>query len=108
MLDVPVIITRRRTSRLSMRIGKDGSVRVSAPWLTSRRAIEEFVSSHEDWIEQALVRTAAKRSASEAFYSGLDISTPATLSSSTGDMLPPNVKKRRYAATFSGSPERIF
>ena len=84
MLDVPVIITRRRTSRLSMRIGKDGSVRVSAPWLTSRRAIEEFVSSHEDWIEQALVRTAAKRSASEAFYSGLDISTPAKRKEAAG------------------------
>ena len=77
MLEVPVIVTRRRTSRLSMRIGKDGSVRVSAPWLTPRRVIEEFVSNNKEWIEQARKRRAAGRDAREDFYSQLDISTPA-------------------------------
>ncbi len=77
MLEVPVIVTRRRTSRLSMRIGKDGSVRVSAPWLTPRRVIEEFVSNNKEWIEKARKRRAAGRDAQEDFYSQLDISTPA-------------------------------
>ena len=78
MLEVPVIVTRRRTSRLSMRIAGDGSVRVSAPWLTPRRTIEEFVAGHQEWIERARKKVAAKRDARESFYAKLDLSTPSS------------------------------
>ena len=76
MLEPAVIVTRRRTSRLSMRIAKDGSVRVSAPWLMPRATIERFVADHRDWIEKHLVKSRQRQQKSEEFYAGLDISSP--------------------------------
>lgn len=77
MADYPVIITRRRTTRLSIRVTKDGEVRVSAPRLLPRRVINEFVASHQEWIEKALERVGRRQRGREAFYSQLDVSTPA-------------------------------
>ena len=77
MDEYPVIITRRRTSRLSIRVTKDGEVRVSAPRLVPRRVINEFVASHREWIEKALERVGRQREGREAFYGQLDVSTPA-------------------------------
>ena len=44
----------RRSNRktLSMRIGKDGTVIVSAPHRLSKKVIDGFVADHEDWIEK--------------------------------------------------------
>lgn len=77
MLDIPVTVTRRRTSRMSIRVTKDGQVRVSAPRFVPQAAIRRFVAEHEDWIEAALKRAAKQQQGREAFYSALDISTPA-------------------------------
>ena len=76
MNDIPVIITRRRTSRITIRITKDGQVRVSAPRLVPRSTIEKFVAEHRDWIEKHRAKTAARQQKREEFYAGLDISTP--------------------------------
>lgn len=75
--DVPVIITRRRTSRLSIRVTKEGEVRVSAPWYVTKREINAFVESHREWIEKALERVSRQQAGRNAFYDKLDISTPA-------------------------------
>lgn len=77
MDNYPVIITRRRTSRLSIRVTKDGEVRVSAPRLVPKSVINEFVEAHRDWIEKALARVQVNTAGREAFYAQLDVSTPA-------------------------------
>ena len=76
MNDIPVIITRRRTSRITIRITKDGQVRVSAPRLVPRSTIEKFIDDHRDWIEKNLAKTQKRQQKREEFYAGLDISTP--------------------------------
>ena len=77
MLEHPVIITRRRTSRITIRISKDGEVRVSAPRLVPKPVIERFIASQRDWIEKNLAKAEARQAGREAFYSKLDISTAA-------------------------------
>ncbi|MBO4557768.1 MAG: M48 family metallopeptidase [Bacteroidales bacterium] len=77
MSSVLVVVTRRRTSRLSIRINKEGEVHVSAPRYVSKRVIEEFIAGHKDWIESARARVAARQQKREAFYAQLDVSTPA-------------------------------
>ncbi|MBQ6082371.1 MAG: DUF45 domain-containing protein, partial [Bacteroidales bacterium] len=78
MLEHPVIITRRRTSRITIRINKDGLVRVSAPRFMPIATIKAFVRSHQDWIEKNLEKARIRNGHQQEFYSGLDISTPAT------------------------------
>lgn len=77
MSETDVIITRRRTSRLSIRITKEGEVRVSAPWYLPKRTIEAFIESHREWIARAKERVSWKQAGRDAFYDKLDISTPA-------------------------------
>lgn len=77
MSETDVIITRRRTSRLSIRITKEGEVRISAPWYLPKRTIEAFIESHREWIARAKERASWKQAGRDAFYDKLDISTPA-------------------------------
>ena len=77
MLDISVTVTRRRTSRITIRIAKDGAVKVSAPRLVPRATIEKFVAEHREWIEKARQRAVRQQAGREAFYSRLDVSTPA-------------------------------
>ncbi len=67
----------RRTSRLSLRIGKSGEVRVSAPYGTSERTIREFVEKHADWIQRAQQRTAEREQTRRDFFSQLPLLTRA-------------------------------
>ena len=77
MNETPVVITRRKTSRMTIRITKEGEVHVSAPLLVPKRAIVAFVESHREWIEKALERVSIQQEGRNAFYGQLDISTPA-------------------------------
>lgn len=70
-------VTYRRTSRLSLRIGKSGDVRISAPYGTSERTIREFVEKHADWIRQARQRTAEREQTRHDFYAQLPLTTRA-------------------------------
>ena len=108
MADYPVTITRRRTSRLSIRVTKDGEVRVSAPWLMPKRAINEFVASHAEWIEKALERVGRHRDGREAFYGQMDVSTPALRKAAAARLaaiVEPMVQK--HAAALEVTPSGI-
>lgn len=74
--DIPVVVTHRRTSRLSIRVTKEGEVRVSAPWYVPKREINAFIDSHREWIEKALERVTQQQAGRNAFYDKLDISSP--------------------------------
>lgn len=54
--DISVQLVRKRVKNINLRIGQDGTVRVSAPPYTSQAAIEAFVASKRDWIARAFDR----------------------------------------------------
>ncbi len=68
-------VTMRRTSRLSLRIGKKGEVRVSAPYGTSDRTISDFVEKHADWIRRAQERTLQREQNRREFFAQLPLQT---------------------------------
>ena len=60
-------VTYRRTSRLSMRIVKNGDVHVSAPIGMPKKEVERFIDEHRDWINEAGRRPASDRSNGQRF-----------------------------------------
>lgn len=70
-------VTYRRTSRLSMRIAKNGDVRVSAPVGLSRKEVERFIDEHRDWIVGARERVLDNQRRRAAFYNQLPLRTKA-------------------------------
>ena len=70
-------LTYRRTSRLSMRIVKNGDVHVSAPIGISRKEVEAFISQHQEWIVEARKKTAERQKQRADFYNQLPLTTKA-------------------------------
>ena len=108
MTDIPVTITRRRTSRITIRITKNGEVRVSAPRLVPRSTIEKFVADHRDWIEKNLEKARKRQQKREDFYAGLDISTPKLRKEAVGHLdaiVAPMVE--RYSLQMGVKPSGI-
>ncbi|MCF0245159.1 MAG: DUF45 domain-containing protein, partial [Bacteroidaceae bacterium] len=68
-------VTYRRTSRLSLRIGKYGEVRVSAPYGYPKEEIEKFVEEHREWIAEAQQRTRERLEKREEFFDQLPLTT---------------------------------
>lgn len=72
---MPIIITYRRTRRLSMHIAKNGDVRVSAPIGYPQAKIEQFVMQHREWIEKAREVTSQRQNKRKTFYARLPLDT---------------------------------
>lgn len=70
-------VTYRRTSRLSMRIVKNGDVHVSVPIGMSREKVMAFIDEHRGWIETARKKTIERHQQRAAFYSKLPLATRA-------------------------------
>ena len=70
-------VTYRHTSRLSMRIVKNGDVHVSVPIGMSREKVMAFIDEHRDWIETARKNTIERHQQRAAFYSKLPLATRA-------------------------------
>ena len=66
-------VTYRLTSRLSMRIVKNGDVHVSAPIGLSRKKVLAFINDHREWIVQARKATQSKLEARAKFYAQLPL-----------------------------------
>lgn len=59
-----VEVTRKRIKRINMRVKEpDGRIVISAPYFTSDKDIKEFVRSHRDWVEKAVMRVRRKAAA---------------------------------------------
>ena len=71
------VVIYRRTSRLSLRIGKSGEVRVSAPYGTSEHTIREFIAKHVDWIHRAMARMLDSEQTRRDFFARLPLHTRA-------------------------------
>ena len=70
-------LTYRRTSRLSMRIVKNGDVHVSIPIGMSKKEVETFISQHQEWIVKARKKTAERQNQRAAFFNQLTLRTKA-------------------------------
>lgn len=81
-----ILLTYRRTSRLSMRIVKNGDVHVSVPIGVSRKEVETFVNSHQDWIEKARKKTHERQQQRAAFFDQLPLRTKAQIIEATERM----------------------
>ena len=70
-------LTYKRTSRLSMRIVRNGEVHVSAPIDMSRKEVETFINEHQEWIVEARKKTAERQNQRASFFNQLPLTTKA-------------------------------
>ena len=70
-------VTYRRTSRLSMRIVKNGDVHVSAPIGMPREKVMAFIDEHKDWINEARKKTYERQKQRAEFFNKLPLATRA-------------------------------
>ena len=104
-----IIVTRRRTSRLTMRIAKNGDVRVSAPYRTPDREVQAFIEQHREWIEKARARSAEREQTRQAFYAQLSLKTRAEWADARARLdaiVRPIVE--RYAPVMGVQPATIY
>ena len=66
-MDMAILVTYRRTRRLSMRIVKNGDVHVSAPIGMPKKEVERFIEEHHDWITDARKKTYESQKRRTAF-----------------------------------------
>ena len=81
-----ILLTYRRTSRLSMRIVKYGDVHVSVPIGMSKREVESFINQHQEWIVAARKKTAERQKQRTDFYNQLPLDTKDQKSKATERM----------------------
>ena len=72
-----IIITYRRTSRLSMRIAKNFDVHVSAPIGLPREQVDRFIDANREWIAKARQNTYERQKQRADFYNQLPLRTQA-------------------------------
>ena len=101
-------LTYRRTSRLSMRIVRNGDVHVSAPIGMSKKEVETFISQHLEWIAEARKKTVERQSQRAAFFNQLPLSTKAQKAEATEKVraLTEHMTER-YARVMGVSPSTI-
>jgi predicted metal-dependent hydrolase len=105
---MPIFLTFRRTSRLSLRVTKKGEIHVSAPYGYPKRDIEAFIASHREWIDKALERTAKTQTARSNFFNRLPLDTRERCDEAQHRLraiIPPLVE--RYSKLMNVSPSLI-
>lgn len=104
-----VQVTYRRTSRLSMRIVKNGDVHVSAPMGMSKKEVETFITQHGEWIAEARKTTAERQKQRAEFYNQLPLTTRAQKEEALlrlKALVEPMVE--RYAEKMGVSPSVVY
>ena len=102
-------VTYRRTSRLSMRIVKNGDVHVSAPIGLSRKRVEAFIEAHRDWIDKARENALKRLKKRDDFYNQLPLATKAQKAEATARLkvlVEPMIE--RYAAAMGVRPSKVY
>lgn len=61
--NIDVTVTRKRVSRVNLRVRRDGSVAVSAPARVPLAQVRAFVESREDWVRSARTQALARQAA---------------------------------------------
>lgn len=72
-MDFQVVITYRKTHRLSMRVVKNGDIHVSAPLGISKSVVDEFIEKNRDWMTQARKQRLQNENARNSFFNQLEL-----------------------------------
>ena len=102
-------ITYRRTSRLSMRVVKNGDVHVSAPVGLPRAEIDRFIEANKEWIAQARERSRDRQVRRAAFFNQLPLQTRAQADEALARLkalIPPMVE--RHAREMGVKPSVVY
>ena len=70
-----IVITYRRTRRMSMRVVSNGDLHVTAPYLTSKKTVMQFVRDNEVWIEETRKKVLDAGVRRYNFYAQLPLET---------------------------------
>lgn len=103
-----ITVTYRRTSRLSIRIGRHGEVRVSVPYGLAKGKVEQFVEEHRAWIEKARQNTTDRLERRNDFFAQLPLTTKQECGEAAERMhalIPPLVE--RYSKLMGVRPSGI-
>ena len=68
-------VTYRRTSRMTMRIGKNGDVLVSVPIGVPKADVKQFIDKNKSWIQEARQKNYERQKARYDFYNQLPVRT---------------------------------
>ena len=99
--DYNIVFSSRKT--LSLQVKTNGQIMVRAPYRTSKREIERFVSDNSEWIQRALERAEKRRSNLPEYpVSEEEI---AKLKALEKQVIPPKVEY--YSALLGVKPERV-
>ena len=101
-------LTYRRTSRLSMRIVRNGDVHVSAPIGMTKKEVETFINDHQDWIVEARKKTAERQNQRAAFFNQLPLTTKAQKAEATERVRAlTELMIERYSKVMGVSPSSV-
>ena len=101
-------LTYRWTSRLSMRIVKNGDVHVSVPYGMPKKEVESFINQHQEWITAAIKKTAERQKQRTDFFNRLPLTTKAQKTDATKrakELMEPMIE--RYAEMMDVSPSAV-
>ena len=102
-------VTFRCTSRLSMRIVKNGDVHVSAPIGMPRDKVKAFIEEHKDWINVAKKKMYDRQKQRAAFLKKLPLATPTQVDEALKrlkDLVEPMVE--RHAKIMGVQPSTVY
>jgi len=104
-----IIVTYRRTRRLSMRIAQNGDVRVSAPIGLAKREVEAFIEKNYEWMEAARKKVANRQQQRHDFYAQLPLQTRAqrqAVEARLDALVRPMIE--RYASQMGVCPQFLY
>ena len=104
-----IVVTFRRTKRMSMSIVKNGDVHVSAPIGTPRALVEKFIDENREWIEKARERKFEREKHRYDFFNQLPLDTREKCDEALvrlKALIPPMVEK--YAKLMNVKPNLVY
>ena len=108
-LSMAIVVTFRRTKRMSMSIVKNGDVHVSAPIGTSKSLIEKFIDDNREWIEKARERKNKREKQRYEFFNQLSLDTHEKCDEALAKLqalILPMVEK--YAKLMNVKPNQVY
>lgn len=108
-MNYQVVITYRKTQRLSMRVVKNGDIHVSAPLGVNQTDVYEFIEKNRDWMSDAHKRKLQSENTRYNFFNQLELNTEekqAIAVQKLDSIISPLVEK--YAKQMDVSPNKIY
>ena len=100
-----VQVTYKRTSRLSMRIVKNGDVHVSVPIGVPREKVMDFIEEHREWINEARRKNYERQRQRARFFNKLPRDTDEVLRRLTA-LVEPMVE--RHSKAMGVKPSLVY